>query len=153
MLWRSETQNFILWRAVWNEHSISTPCRIVFDASQSTASWWSLNDILAKRENSMSKLVEIVICWSIHRLGIHTDIKNMYNSVKLVEDDWCLQQYIWWKDLDPRKLPEEKVIKILFYGVRSSGNQEKRDRPKYLKYTHKSIKLFKMTSMYIDDCL
>ena len=50
----------------------------------------------------MNKLVEIVIWWSMHKVGFHTDIKNMYNSVKLVEDDWCLQQYIWQKDLDPR---------------------------------------------------
>ena len=70
----------------------------------------------------MNKLVEIVICWSIHKIGYRTDIKKRYNSVKLVQDDWCLQQYMWQKDLDPRKLPEEKVIKTLIYGVKSSGN-------------------------------
>ena len=53
----------------------------------------------------------------------------MYNSVKLVEDDWCLQRHILQKDLDPRKLPEEKVIKTLIYGVKSSGNQAERERP------------------------
>ena len=31
---RSEIQKFIPWRAVWNGNSISTPCRLVFDASQ-----------------------------------------------------------------------------------------------------------------------
>ena len=73
---RSKIQKFIPWRAVWNGNSISTPCRLVFDASQPTASGCSLN-----------KLVEIVISWSIHKIGYHTDIKKMYNSVKLVEDD------------------------------------------------------------------
>ena len=34
----SEMQNFIPWRAVWNGNSISTSCRLVFDASQPTAS-------------------------------------------------------------------------------------------------------------------
>ena len=38
----------------------------------------------------MNKLVEIVIRWSIHKIGYHADIKKMYNSVTLVEDDWCL---------------------------------------------------------------
>ena len=47
MLRRSEIQNFIPWRAVWNGNSISTSCRLVFHASQPTASEWSLNDILA----------------------------------------------------------------------------------------------------------
>ena len=31
---RSEIQNFFPWRAVWHGNSISTPCRLVFDASQ-----------------------------------------------------------------------------------------------------------------------
>ena len=90
----------------------------------------------------MNKLVEIVIWWSMHKVGFHTDIKNMYNSVKLVEDDWCLQQYIWQKDLDPRKLLKEKVIKTLIYGVKSSLGKL---QDYQLKNTHKSIKLFKMT--------
>ena len=76
---------------MWNGNSISTPCRLVFDASQPTASGWGLNDILAKGKNNMNKLVEIVIRWSLHKIGFDTDIKKMYNSVKLVEDDWCLQ--------------------------------------------------------------
>ena len=88
MLRRSEIQNFIPWRAVWNENSISTPynspvnsIRLVFNASQPTAAGWSLNDILAKGKNNMNKLVQIVTRWSIHKIGCHTDIKKMYNSV------------------------------------------------------------------------
>ena len=64
---RSEIQNLFPWRAVWNGNSISTPCRLVFDASQPTASGWSLNNILAKGKNNMSKLVEIFIRWPIHK--------------------------------------------------------------------------------------
>ena len=66
MLRRSEIQNFVPWRAVWNGNSISTPCRLFFDASQPTASGWTLNDILAKGKNNMNKLVEIVIPGSMH---------------------------------------------------------------------------------------
>ena len=56
---RSEIQKFIPWRAVWNGNSISTPCRLVFDASQPQVG--SLNNILAKGKNNMNKLVEIFI--------------------------------------------------------------------------------------------
>ena len=38
---------FIPWRPVWNENSISTPCRAVFDASNPTSIGVSLNDTLA----------------------------------------------------------------------------------------------------------
>ena len=80
----------------------------------------SLNDILTKRTNNMNKFVSIVFHWSIHRVEFHSYIKKMYNSVKLREEDWCLQRYIWQKDLDPMKLHKEEVIEILIYGIKSS---------------------------------
>ena len=48
MLLGSVNQYFIPWRAVWNGNSISTPCRLVFDASQPTSTGLSLNDVVAK---------------------------------------------------------------------------------------------------------
>ena len=156
MLRRSEIQNFIPWRAMWNGNSISTPRRLVFDASQSTVSGWSLNDILAKGENNMNKLVEIVIRWSIHKIGYHTDIKKMYNSVKLVEDDWCLQRYIWQKDLDARKLPEEKVIKTLIYGLKSSKYQAERGLRETVRLSaeeYPKASQIVQNDIYVDDCL
>ena len=35
MLRTSPIQNFIPYRAVWSDNSVSTPCRLVFDTSQS----------------------------------------------------------------------------------------------------------------------
>ena len=72
-------QNFIPWQAVWKENSISTPCRLVYDASMPTKSRFSLNDILAKRRNNMNKLVDIFIRWRSHNIGFHTDVQKMYN--------------------------------------------------------------------------
>ena len=97
----------------------------------------------------MNKLVEIVIWWSMHKVGFHTDIKNMYNSVKLVEDDWCLQQYIWQKDLDPRKLLKEKVIKTLIYGVKSSL----RETARLSAEEYPQINQIVQNDICIDDCL
>ena len=34
----NSTHYYIPWRAVWKGNSVSTPCRIVFDASQATSS-------------------------------------------------------------------------------------------------------------------
>ena len=126
MLTKNPFQNFIPWRAVWNGNSVNTPCRLVFDASQPTASSTSLNDILAKRKNNMKKLLEIVIRWSTHKIGFHTDVKKMYNTLQLLEEHWYSQRYIWQNELDSRKISEEKVIKTLIYGVKSSGNQSER---------------------------
>ena len=114
---------YISWRAVWKSNSFSTPCRIVFDASQPTASGFSLNDVLAKGRNNLNHLQEILIRWSVQPTAIHTDIKKMYNTIKLHKSHWCYQRYLWEDSLDPSKSPEQKVIKTLIYGVKSSGNQ------------------------------
>ena len=83
MIHNSRVNYFIPWRAVWNEKSLSTPCRLVFDASQTTNGGNSLNDLLAKGTNNMNKLVEILIRWSIRKVAFHTDVQKMYNAIRL----------------------------------------------------------------------
>ena len=61
MLHENPIQNYIPWSCVWNGNSLSTPCRIVFNASMPTQSGFSLNDLLAKGSNNMNKLVEILL--------------------------------------------------------------------------------------------
>ena len=98
-------------------------------------SLWMEFEYLGKSKKNIDKSVNIVICWAIHIIGFQTDIKKIYNSVKLEEDYWCLQQYIWQKDLDPQKLPGEKVIKTLIYGVKEAYWKLQDCQ---LKNTHKS---------------
>ena len=49
MIINSEIKYFIPWRPVWNPNSISTPCRLTFDASMGGREGCSLNSLLAKR--------------------------------------------------------------------------------------------------------
>ena len=92
ILQSSEKQVLMRRKVVWNENYNSALCRIASNPSHPTASGWSLNDMLAKDKNNMNKLVEIIICWSINRVVIHTDIKKIYNSLKLQKEDWYLQR-------------------------------------------------------------
>ena len=101
----SSLKNFIPWRTVWNQNSLSTPCRLVFDASQMTDSGFSLNSILVKGRNIINKLVQILIRWMAYRFAYHTDIQKMYNTVQLVEEDWCYQLYLWNDSLAASKEP------------------------------------------------
>ncbi|MEM7375585.1 MAG: hypothetical protein AAF587_43730 [Bacteroidota bacterium] len=156
MLANNNIQNFIPWRAVWNGNSLSTPCRIVFDASHPTKSGYSLNSILAKGTNNMNKLVEIFIRWTSHHTAYHTDIRKMYNTVKLKENHWCLQRYVWQEELDHTKIPEEKIIKTLIYGVKSSGNQSERalrETSKLFKDQYPDVFAVIHKDVYVDDCL
>ena len=57
----SPIQSFIPWQVVWKDISITTHCRLVFDASKITDTGYRLNDIISKGRNNIYKLLEIVI--------------------------------------------------------------------------------------------
>ena len=123
MIMGNVVRYFIPWRAVFNENSVTTPCRLVFDASMGSKGGCSLNSLLAKGSNNMNNLAEIHIRWRTHRHAFHTDVTKMYNTVRLKKSHWRYQLYLWSDNLDPSLKPVWKVIKTLIYGVRSSGNQ------------------------------
>ena len=156
MLKNSPIQNFIPRRVVWKANSVSTPCRLVFDASQISNTGYSLNDILTEGRNNMNKLAEIIIRWYIHKVAFHTDIQKMYNLIKLHEQNWCLQRYIWQQDLDPTKIPEEKVNKTHIYGVKSSGSQVERslrETAKLSQIEYPKVNEIVKKDIYVDDCI
>ena len=155
MIQDSEVKYFIPWRAVWNTSSLSTPCRLVFDASQTTANGCSLNDLLAKGTNNMNKLVEILIRWSIRVCAFHTDIQKMYNAIQLDKSHWMYQLYLWDNTLDVLN-PKWKVIKTLIYGVKSSGNQAEcglRKTAKLMETEHERASEIIHKDIYVDDCI
>ena len=104
-------QNYIPWR-VWNENSISTSCRLVFDASHKTSRCCSLNSLRAKGVNSMNSLLSnnySVDCASVY----HCDISSFYNLVLLNVEYWRYQLYWWGESLDVERPPRQKVVKTL----------------------------------------
>ncbi|XP_066917099.1 uncharacterized protein [Clytia hemisphaerica] len=156
MLQSNPVQNFIPWRAVWKPSSISTPCRVVYDASMPTESGKSLNDILPKGRNGMNRLLEIFLRWRGHRFAFHTDIQKMYNTIKLDQSHWCLQRYLWHESLSHDALPDEKIIKTLIYGVKSSRNQAEfglRETAKIFQDQYPNVYRTVSKDIYVDDCL
>ena len=80
----------------------------------------------------------------------------MYNSIKLYEQNYCLQRYIWQQDLDLTKIPEEKVIKTLMYGAKSSGNQAERalrETAKLSQVEYLKVNEIVKNDIYVDDCI
>ena len=113
---------FIPWRTVSNPGSLSTPCRLVFDASSKTPGGQSLNDVLARGTNSVASLFKLLINF---RFGPHcftTDISLAYNSIKLDILDYKFQKYLWCRDLTVGGEVIVMIIGTLIYGVRPSGN-------------------------------
>ena len=52
-----------------------------------------------------------------------SDIEQMYNGIKLDEQHWPLQLYLYSSELKVGVAPEVKVVKTMAYGVSSSSNQ------------------------------
>ena len=155
-LFNGQLQNYIPWRVVWNENSLSTYCRMVFDASHSAPGGCSLNSLLAKGVNTMNKLIEILIRWTTRNVGFHTDIQKMYNAVYLKKEHWRYQMYLWNNDLEVGKAPLRKVIKSLIYGVTSSGNLAEtalRKLAEMIKDLYPRVFEIIMRDLYVDDCL
>ena len=156
LILNSRVKYFIPWRAVWNLKSLSTPCRLVLDASQCPRNGCSLNSLLAKGANNMNKLIEVFIRWTIHKYAFHCDIQKMYNAIRLDKAHWRYQMYLWENELKVGSRPFWKVIKTLIYGVRPSGNLAERG----LRMTAELTQLMFprayeviVNDIYVDDCM
>ena len=147
---------FIPWRIVFNPNSVSTPCRLVFDASASPRGQTSLNSLLCKGRNSLNNLVMIILRWMCCPYVFHTDISKMYNTIYLDSKHWRYQLYFWNNELKVGIAPRIKVVKTIMYGVRPSGNIAECALRKTAKLTKslypKAFEIIKK-DIYVDDCL
>ena len=119
----ADTGYIIPWRVVWKVASLSTPCRMVFDASSKTPGGESLNTILAKGENKLAKIHNILMRFRSKPGGFTCDVKMAYNQVRLDPSCYKYQKYLWKDNLDPSKPVKIMIVRTLIYGVKSSGNQ------------------------------
>ena len=113
---------WIPWRMQWKASSLSSPGRMVFDASSMTPGGKSLNCILAKGQNRLSKLFHVLLKFRAGAEGFLADISMAYNNVWLKPEYLRFQLYLWKEGLDRNAPTEVFVIKTLIYGVRPSGN-------------------------------
>ena len=152
---RSPVKYFIPWRPVYKEDSVSTPCRMAFDASMSSNGACSLNSLLAKGSNSLNNLQAITIRWATYPHVFHSDVQKMYNRVRLDSSHWCYQLYLFSQNLDVGEIPVWKVIKTLIYGVRPSGNLAEcalRRTVELCKNEYPRAYGPVMNDTYMDDC-
>ena len=112
----------IPWSCVTKLESISTPYRMVFNASHKLRTGESLNSILAKGANRLPQIFSLLVKFSSRRYAFTADVSMAYNSVKLEPEYFRFQQYLWKRDLDPLAQVTPMVIKTLIYGVKPSGN-------------------------------
>ena len=134
---------FIPWRIVHNEGSISTPCRIVFDASSKTPGGNSLNGILAKGKNRLVKIQNLLARFRQRSAAVTADISMAYNGTWLQPGHIKFQKYLWKQGLEEKMPTTVMYVLTLIYGVKPSGGQCQVSIEKLAAH-------FKMQGLYVD---
>ena len=117
MIRNSPFQHYMPWRHVMKE-STSTPVRLVVDPSMS-----GLNECLAKGENKMKKIQDIINRARTKKFIWTSDISKLYNRLHLKPSSYRYQLFLFGDDLDPNQPPDVYVMLVAWYGVTSSANQ------------------------------
>jgi len=111
-------RHFYPWRAVYKPGSVSTPCRLVVDPSCT-----GLNIILAKGENMVAQIPDILIRLRTQRSAWSTDISKLYNRLFLQDSALPYSLFLYDMSLSDNVKPEIWVMTRAWYGVSSTGNQ------------------------------
>ena len=148
---------FLPWSTVSKEASISTPTRQVFNASSRTPGGLSLNQILAKGQNSLPKIFQIITAFRSKKHGFVCDISMAYNSVRLDPNYYAFQKYLWKEECDSSNELMVFVIVTLIYGVICSGGMTTAGICKTADHTienypeHAQGAAVLKTAIYVDD--
>ncbi|XP_055909030.1 uncharacterized protein LOC129943530 [Eupeodes corollae] len=81
--------------AVIKTDSLTTQCRVVFDASATTSNGTSLNDILCNGPALQNDLAAVLLNWRLHKFVITADVKKMYRCIDMNEEDSQYQRILW----------------------------------------------------------
>ena len=109
--------HYMPWRVI-NKQSESTPVRPVVDPSMS-----GLNLCLAKGENRLRRINDILLRARCHKYVWSSDISKLYNRLFLKPSSYTYQLFLYHSSLDPDVPPEVFVMVVCWYGVSSSANQ------------------------------
>ena len=110
-------RHYYPWSAV-EKDSVSTPVRLVVDPSRT-----GLNMILAKGENNMAKIFDVLLRNRCKKFVFTSDISKLYNQLHLNDAALPYSLFLFSDQLDPNTEPETWVLLRAWYGVRSTGNQ------------------------------
>ena len=145
-------QRYVIpWNVVYKQ-SISTPCRIVLNASAKTKTKKSLNSILCKGTPKLNML-PLILAMIIDPILVTADLHKFYNSCLIPPSQYHLQCVYWNQSLDPTVEPSLYVLTTHFYGLASSGRILEMCLDKVADM-HKENKLFYnllKNKTYVDD--
>ena len=79
--------------AVYKASSSTTKIHAIFDASAKSSSGISLNDTLLVGPTVHSPLIDVLLRFQSHRIGLIADVSKMYRAVELIKPDRDLHRF------------------------------------------------------------
>ena len=105
--------------AVYKSSSTTTKVRAVFDASAQFSTGVSLNDCLLVGPTVHLPLVDVLLCFRLHRIALTTNISKMYRALELVPPDRDLHRFVWRSD--PSEVIKDYRMMRITFGVSASS--------------------------------
>lgn len=99
--------------AVVKESSLTTKCRVVFNASQKTDSGLSLNDVQFTGATLQNDIFAILLRFRRYRYVISADISKMYRQIKVKEAD-CKYQKLFWRNDSSETLKCFQINRVVY---------------------------------------
>ena len=115
---KAEFNHYNPWRVVNKEDLLSTPVRINVDLTCT-----GFNLILAKGENRMSSIFDLIVRNRCRQIAWSSDISKLYNHLHLNSEALPFSLFLFNESLDPDIEPEVWVMTRAWYGITSTGNQ------------------------------
>ena len=104
--------------AVYKASSSTTKIRAVFDASAKSSSGVSLNGTLLVGPTVHSLLIDVLLRFRSHHIGLIADVSKMYRAVELIKPDRDLHRFLWRSN--PRETLQDYRMTRVTFGVSSS---------------------------------
>ena len=80
--------------AVRKESSTTTKLRVVFDASSKSYTGVLLNDTLLVGLTIHPPVIDVLLCFRLHRVALTTDVSQMYRAIELIGSDRDLHRFV-----------------------------------------------------------
>lgn len=132
--------------------SVSSPVRIVFDASCKDSNNLSLNETLLTGPKLQKDIAVILLNFRLHSIVMTADIKAMYRQVLINRNHYNFQRILWrFSSNEPLK---EYFLKTVTFGVNSSPYLALRTIIQLATDEHENFPLASnilLSDVYVDD--
>ena len=113
---------FMPHHAVFREDKVTTRCRVVFDGSASDGVQMSLNESLLVGPSMNPDIIDLLLNFRTHEIGLSADIEKAYLRVFIRQDDRPFLRFLWVENDDTKngKIVEYQM-KVIPFGLACSA--------------------------------